>query len=499
MKTTLVAILTCCALTTFGCSEDESTSGPGGSFLDAGHEAEAAVDAPFPDVVQEADAGEDVAMLPRPSVDGLFDEWGEADKLAEDPQGDGTSVFDVTSVWATSRGTDLYVRVKVGLEPHNMQAGWPGETALRFEIGLPGNRGLSVDLREHTVTVDSEALRWSEVGFQIAPTTASTEVEIKLELGALGVVQGDTVTLDFSGSDALASPVPYVLKHDAMEPERRDPGRAAGTWFRIASLNVEWDGLVEPGRAEPMGRLLHAAAADIFCLQEVWNTEAAEIASRLSEIDPHGDGAVWNVHRTGDTAIATRAALTPLPHNHFTNPPFTGAGIELGDGSRVMVFTVRPTCCGFIGNPADQQRIGEFQRLVSTIVALRDGTLGTEFESFVKSPVIVFGDWNLVGSTTPLDLMLDPSGPGLERWLLRHLVGDGAIYTWRNDDLGSFAPGALDVLAYGSVDPASTLEPISGYVLDTEQLDGAMLEQLGLQGSDSLSTDHLLLVADFGK
>jgi len=493
LRTTFAAAIACCALASLGCSGCETDSHAAGE--DAGAHGDATADGQASDGGGPGDAA---APLPRPAVDGVFDEWTDADLLVTDPTGDATSVFDVTKVWATSRGASLYLRVHIAEEPLNMQSGWSGEAPLRLEVGLPGGRSLSVDLRQHTVLADgSEALRWSEVGFQLAPTTAATEVEIGLDLSGLGVVQGDSITIDFSGSDSLPAPAPLVLTPDALEPAPLSAARADGTTFRIASLNVEFDGLTEPGRAEPIGRLLHAVAADVYCLQEVWTTEAAEIAATLAQIDPHGDGATWNVHRTGDTAIATPWPLTELPHDPG-NPPYTGAGIELPGGSRLMVFTLRPTCCGFIGNPADEQRIAELQQLASAIIALRGGTLGAAFEPFRDAPVVVLGDWNLVGSTTPLEVMTDPSGAALERWLLRHLAGDGAIFTWRSDALGSFAPGTLDVLAHGSVPQAGTLAPLAGYVLDSGELDGAMLAELGLRATDSLATDHLLLVADFG-
>jgi hypothetical protein len=486
---------------TLGCSSSESNPGSGGNSPDAGLDAtqDVGVDVLGDDALPEADADDDAAAAKDPSVDGIHDEWSDIDLLVTDPEGDATGGFDVTNVWAINRGTSLYLRAQVASEPLNMLAGPPEQGTLVIELGLPGERRLSVNLREHAFIADGMTqLRWSEVAFQIAPTTASTELEAKLDLAALGVAQGDEISVDFSGSDSLSSPVSFVMGADPMVPQRGEAARAEGTQLRVAALNVWIDGLTAAGQTEPMGRLLKAAAADIYCLQEMFLTPPSAIAARLGEIDPHGDGATWNVHRTGDTAVATRGVLTALPHDEVAQPPYSGAGIELPGGLRVMVFSPRPKCCGYAGDPSDQQRISEFQHLAATIADLRNGALGVDFEPFVDAPIIVMGDWNLVGSATPVELMSDPAGPGLERWLLRHLVGDGAIYTWRSDGLGGFPPGALDVLAYGSVDPSKTLKPLAGYVLDSEELDATTLEQLGLLPEDSKSSDHLLLVADFG-
>jgi len=478
-------------------SDSDGTSGSGGNPADAGTDVPdevAAADAPSDVAV---DAGDDVVMVDvDPSVDGLVDEWASVPPVASDAAGDAVGPYDVTDVWAAGRGSALYLRTGVAPEPVNVLNGPNGETSLQVHVGLPDQRSLVVDLRAHTVYVDgTQQLGWSDVGFQVAPTTATTEMEIGFDLAGLGVVQGDVVTVDFGGSDALDEPI-SVGMGDPMEPEVGDPARAADTAFRVASLNVWWDGLVEPGQSEPIGRLIAAAAADVYCLQEVFDTNAAGIAQRLAEIDPHGDGAAWNVHRTGDTAIATRETLEPWPHASGA-PPYTGAGITFGDGSRLVVFTLRPTCCGYIGDSSDLLRVSEFESLAAAIETLRAGT-EPAFEAFADAPLVVMGDWNLVGSNTPVEIMTDPAGPALERWLIRHLVGDGAIYTWRSSKVGGFPPGTLDLLAHGGVAGGTQIEPLHGYVLDTGELDATMLAALGLQAQDSEASDHLLLVADFG-
>jgi len=106
--------------------------------------------------------------------------------------------------------------------------------------------------------------------------------------------------------------------------------------------------------------------------------------------------------------------------------------------------------------------------------------------------VVVVGDWNLVGSRTPLDVMLDKSsGPGLAHLLLRHLRGDD-VFTWYQDELDAFPPGMLDVLVH-----SPDLTPRRSFVLDTAELGDATLAKLGLQPDDSQASDHLMLVADF--
>jgi hypothetical protein len=190
----------------------------------------------------------------------------------------------------------------------------------------------------------------------------------------------------------------------------------------------------------------------------------------------------------GDTAVVTRGTLKPLPSQQ--GDCFAGAAISL-DQKRYVIFSLRPICCGYIGDPADKQRIAEMQQLRDRIMDLRSGTLGTDFTDWKDAPVVLFGDWNLVGSRTPLDLMEDKKGPALVHSIIRHLNSPHA-YTWIGQDTpGEFPPGILDLLAH-----SPSLEFMSGFVLDTADLNADTLSKLKLQKEDSRVSDHLLIVAD---
>lgn len=247
-----------------------------------------------------------------------------------------------------------------------------------------------------------------------------------------------------------------------------------------------------PARAARLGRLLKAVAADIYCFQEVFTAQATTIAAALTTLDPYGDGATWTAHKVGDTVIATRGTLTPLPTQRSWQQ-HVGAAVDIA-GRSLVVFTVRPVCCGHIGHTADTQRINEMKSVAATIGKLRAGTLGTTVQAWKASPLVVIGDWNMVGSRTPLDVMLEksPSGPGLTHYLLRHLKGDD-VFTWYKNEPGGFPPGMLDLLVH-----SAELTPRSGFVLDTAELEAATLTKLGLQQDDSQASDHLLLVVDLG-
>ena len=429
-----------------------------------------------------------------PAIDGLFHDWSGIPALATDPAGDGSGGFDLTTVKATSRGTVVYLYFDVG-QLLNASAGQTSDGTLRVELSPSSGQKLTIDLRGRTAWAGSDrsqTLRWSELHYALAPTYASKTFEARVDLAPVGARPGDTVAVNFGGSDTLATPPTLPLDAPAIAPPTvRSTDRASGTTYRIASLNTWLDGLTDPTRGVAFGRLIKAVAADIYCFEEVFNGTAAGIAADLTSLDPLGDGATWSAYQIGDSLVATRGTLEGLPAQSI-GQQHAGAALTV-DGHSVVVFAVRPVCCGYIGDPADAQRIAEMKLMAATIQKLRAGQLGADLLAHKDAPVVVVGDWNLVGSRTPLDVMLDTtSGPGLTHWLLRHLRGDD-VFTWRSDTAGDFPPGMLDVLVH-----SPDLTPHNGFVLDTAELDAATLTQLKLQVADSLASDHLMLVADFG-
>ena len=106
--------------------------------------------------------------------------------------------------------------------------------------------------------------------------------------------------------------------------------------------------------------------------------------------------------------------------------------------------------------------------------------------------VVVIGDYNLVGSRTPIDILVNTQSPGLRHWMLPNLIGESVV-TWRWDG-ARFPPGLLDLVTYGP----GQLVARNGFVLDTGLLNQKELNRLGVKTDDSSVRDHLLLVADFG-
>ncbi|MCA9664579.1 MAG: endonuclease/exonuclease/phosphatase family protein [Myxococcales bacterium] len=475
-----------------GCSDSSpSPDGSDGAARDGGGDA-----------VVEGGGGDGGGVAPSIAIDGLFDDWAALPELASDASGDQQSGgFDVVSLRATSRGSVLYLSL-AGAAALNLFSGPAGAPALRVELSLPAGKRLTIDLLAHAIYQDGDPARtltWGDIAFLIAPTYAAERYEMRVDLARLGVKRGDRIGIDVAGADALAAPVELDLSYDA-EPTAtpRDSGRAADTTVRVVSLNTQFDGLHDSARRDAIGRLLHAAAGDIYVLQEITNVTSSEssIAARLKAIDPHGDGASWNVHLDPDgrgRAIASRSALLPLPKPGQSGG-YAAVALTLPGGQRLVIFDIHPVCCGYAGSSADKTRNAQLEEAAQLVKNLRGGTLGASFADYQSAPIIAIGDWNLVASRTPLDVMTDPNGPALERWPLRNLVGDDS-YTWVAPPAAdAFPPGTLDHVTHT---PAPALERRNGFVLDSGLLDAPTLSALGLQKGDSAATDHRMLVADF--
>ena len=69
------------------------------------------------------------------------------------------------------------------------------------------------------------------------------------------------------------------------------------------------------------------------------------------------------------------------------------------------------------------------------------------------------------------------------------MIGDTAIYTWR-DDNGYFGPGRLDWFVTGESRVAQA------FALDTRLIDPDRLAMWGLYPDDSAVSDHLPVVVD---
>jgi endonuclease/exonuclease/phosphatase family metal-dependent hydrolase len=446
-------------------------------------------------------AGRPYGQAPDLRMDGAFKDWGRTPPKATDPAGDAAGAFDLTEVYVTSRGTKLFLRFDTGQEL-NIQAGPEEQGTLRAEIHLPDEEVLVLDLRGRKAYVQSrpeERIPWERLNFIVAPTHSADQFELQVDLGPLGVERKDWVDIQFAGSDTLRRPIAWRMAEDAEPLKRRSPLPTSDTDVRVASYNTLRHGLMDPDRLSAFGRLLRMAAADVYCFQEEWPTRtneegeevpattAEKMSTALDRIMPQR--APWNMHRVKGCWIVSPYPLEPIP---TTGESYAGAVVELPRRRAIAVFSVHFECCGYQGSEEDKIRIEQAHRLSQTIADLRAGKHGEALEPYRDVPVVVIGDYNLVGSRTPLKIIQQADSPPLEHWMLPQLVGE-SVATWRGGPEESFAPGMLDLVTYS---PAGLLAR-RGFVVDTGKLSAVESERMRVRADDSDVSDHLMLVVDF--
>ncbi|MHC4976831.1 MAG: hypothetical protein ACYTF7_09530, partial [Planctomycetota bacterium] len=192
-----------------------------------------------------------VAPLPAAAqplaADSLFGDWTGIPQAASDPFGDATQQFDITSVHVTSRGTDLFIRFDTDVT-RNLIAGSASDGQFRVDITYDAKL-LRLDYRSRSVTWDGGSLSWVDIGAKLHSTYASNEFELRVDMSSVGASVGDSVSINFSGSDSLASDIPHTMSTPAVPETRRDPSIHPDADFRIVSLNTLQTGILDGSQA----------------------------------------------------------------------------------------------------------------------------------------------------------------------------------------------------------------------------------------------------------
>lgn len=371
-----------------------------------------------------------------------------------------------------------------------------------------------------------------DVGFVYAPKYRSRWIELRLDRrspsGGTGPFRAESYTAKvvFRGprGEPLdeAGPFVYDLRPDV--PRRARPAgesdplaRPPDAPLRVMSWNVSGRNLLE--RTDVFRRLISAARPDLLLLDEApADLSPGEIRALLPAL-PTKEGSGWEViyGQAGGRqrgVIASRVGrLAPLPRLERveyprdlterlegTRPlgfggtddgiPTLGAVVELPEG-RLLVSTSDLQCCGNGSDtPEELIRLAEAESIGTAIrKAMSGGEGGVD-------AVLVTGDFNLVGSRRPLDLLLrglDTDGSNLTD---AHPLDLAALTdaTWSGARaVRAFTPGRLDCFLYS--DSALRLE--QAFVLSTGDLPARWLQAHGLRADDSdHASDHRPIVAD---
>lgn len=421
-------------------------------------------------------------------IDGRFEDWKDVRVYAYDPNGDAKGAFDITKVYAASQGSVLYLRFNT-TNLLNLQNGPEAEGTLKIIVGLPNSQELVLDMRGRQAFLNDsskERIPWDRLEYIVGPTYAHNEFEIQLHLSGFNIECGDAISIQFDGSDQLSTPLTFTFSQPSEAPKRRSHHRYPGTNVRIVSFNTYFEGLSDPNREDAMARLLSSVDGDVYCFQEEWKTEGhGEILKCLMPLENAGQ---WHVHKVHGNVIASKCPLKALPSRNDT---YAAAYINLPE-DHLFVINVHLSAMGYIGSEEDRLRIRQANDIVAAIDEIHRGPFDEEGMPFTKPAIVIVGDFNLVGSRAPLDLIIDKKVYGLKDWLIPNLTGE-SVFTWRGLSDTSFSPGKLDYVIYS----AKALIPKNGFILNSELLNQDERKQLRVELGDSRVSDHLLVTIDF--
>ena len=474
---------------------------------------------------------------PRIVIDGRFDDWGPVEPTLIDPVDALGETIELREVRLASDGRFVHLLVDFGRMVNIQKL----DVAVHLVLDVDGNESTGLDtfglngadldiilspttpsdraerpggVALVSTTPNAPPLNPYDIGFTFGPTYASRQFEFRIERGAKldGIpavfassrMQGTIVCTDPKGNiiDQTAAfgsdlaPLRTARQTAAAQLPSKLPGAGAGA-LRIMSWNAANGALFD--NPEPFVRVLAAINPDVIFLQELTDrNSASQLESLLNRRLPSEVSSQWTVAFGAGggnlrCAVASKLPLEPaepfqlLPYPDWPDRSLRVAGAVIETANkRLLCVSVHLRCCGGIGSQQDFIRILEVETIREELRKLT--------ESGSIDGVIVAGDFNLVGSRRPLDLLtsrLDITGLSLIAAQPYQLDGLSNA-TW-SDREQSFVPGRLDYLLFSN----RTMALRNTFVLDARDLNPDALHRLGLRSDDTASaSDHFPVVAD---
>ncbi len=361
-------------------------------------------------------------------IDGKFDDWSK----------------DVT---ATEDRNYLYQRISLRKKDCLQQLSKEktiliGDYSVHFS---PKDKGYGVSCSKGGNRVSPY-----DIGLVFAPTTASKEFELRINKP-----DAEKLVTDFD-------------LHKTGD-------------FRVVSWNVQFGNLLDNARLGTT--ILNALQPDVLLLQELDGDDTPEkVGAFLRE----ALGNTWNVvmsevsgterHHQLRSAIATPFPMKEIEINKRGTLKAVRAIAEI-QGIAIQFLSLHLRCCGGPTGEAEEQR--EREAKIIRRAAKSSKSKGS----------IIAGDWNLVGTNKPLDIVKTKVFTTVEAF-----QPDGVLNaTWSNTN-SPFTPGRLDWMLFNG----KAIELNTCFVLDSADFDKATRDKYNLRRSDTATlSDHLPLVADF--
>jgi hypothetical protein len=373
-----------------------------------------------------------------------------------------------------------------------------------------------------------------DISLLVSPTTSATDFEIRLprEDPVLSLqYPGFDLTAVVTGEDGLIIDQSLLLSYRFADHPTLPPrvprsadkalARPSGDVLRVLTWNIgdyhfNRDFNQDFKRYGPMLGLLQP---DILLFDEAPDDVSdRKIRKLLGQMNPDVAAGDWNIiigrgggrqrgvvasqldltelegfaklHYPDEVVEFAQKQGTPIMLNDMRSMvedamPVAAASVRWG-GQDLFLVVTDFQCCGRDGSPEDQFRVMQAQTLRKA--------LEKSLARHRPGGLILTGDFNLVGSRSPLDELVNGCDlDGSDLTTVQALQLDqrsNATYGIS----GPFPPGQLDFVLYSD----TTLGVANAFVFDTRDVDPELLARSGASPEDSTHTsDHLPIVVDF--
>ncbi|MCP3928295.1 MAG: hypothetical protein GY705_04270 [Bacteroidetes bacterium] len=457
-------------------------------------------------------------------IDDQFTDWEEIDILYADPADDqGNTSIDFGNFRMSNSEDFLFFQLETGAEI-NLQdlnnitlyldtdndpgTGWSLEgigVELEFTFGQrKGQTNINGNVYE---------IFHNDIGLVTSPTVTSTQFEWAISLDAsIGgqlFFESDEIRVvikdaSFLVGDEIPNESGGLLYTFSANSENVLPDYTISSPidsdFRLVSWNIHRDDFFESERLPSYTRIFQAVMPDIIAFQEIYDHSSLQTANRISSILP---GQQWYHKKVNpDIIVVSKYPIIssqsiPGVYQEQANGAFL---LDMGDTEFLLINAHTPCC----DNNIDRQK--EVDAIMAFLRETKAGN--TSIEMSMNTPVVITGDFNLVGDRQQLqtlyngdiqfealygnDFAPDWDDSDLEV-ALPFTTGLPMSFSWYNP-FSSFSPGRLDFFFYSG----SVLNLLNNYILFTPALPQDSLIEYNLQENDVvIASDHLPLVADF--
>ena len=447
------------------------------------------------------------------TLDGDFDDWEHASMIFETDENTEPEGVHIKRMWGANDDRFLYVKIELDREitllennplvllidtDNDITTGYdPDNTGAELRWVF-GNRQGNFYRGSDTYNV-----QFSHIRLRTAPTVTSTKFEFAIGRDATisghPLFQSETITIHFQNDDDTYVTGEYNFDPEPVAPPEPIPlERFDENDLRVLAFNAWNDKLFNEQFTDQYRRILEALQPDIIAFQEIWDHNAEETKLRVETLLPSGDDYTWHAVKEdrGNVTVSRFSILDSwqiLVGDQMSDQHRLTAKLidtQQAYKTNILLVNVHLRCC----SRGENNRWNEIASLADFISDAQQegGLLHLEEDT----PVILAGDFNLVGSSGQLAAIEndipDWDGSGFKRVHARQ-TEKRMHYTWRNDNSG-FSPGKLDYIFYSG----SSLTLKNAYTLQTEEMSQEQRTIYGLHDGDTeVASDHLPHVADF--